>query len=148
MYNILNNWIFLSILALLTSSIGCIAIKYIDTYNYDQYILFSITFIIMGIIGLIYIINNTKSTKIFYNKCSLYLILFIIFFATVLIFNNIVIYHAFKKSPNIAYSHIIINFNVIISILAAYILFKQNISLKSFIGIIIAIIGISITVLN
>ena len=52
--------------------------------------------------------------------------------------------YAFKISPNIGYSHIIINLNVIITVIAAYYLFKQNLDYRCLIGIIISLIGIFI----
>jgi drug/metabolite transporter (DMT)-like permease len=42
----------------------------------------------------------------------------------------------------------IINLNIIFSLLAGYFIFKQNINIKCFVGIIIALIGISIIILN
>tara|TARA_B100001175_G_scaffold317210_1_gene333309 strand:- start:2424 stop:2612 length:189 start_codon:yes stop_codon:yes gene_type:complete len=52
--------------------------------------------------------------------------------------------NAFKISPNIGYSHIIINLNIIITVIAAYYLFKQNLDFRCLIGIIISLIGITI----
>ena len=53
---------------------------------------------------------------------------------------------AFKVSPNIGYSHMIINLNVILSVLAGYFIFKQNVNVKSLIGILIALFGVFIIV--
>ena len=56
--------------------------------------------------------------------------------------------YAMSISPNIGYTHAIINFNVILSLFAAYFLFKQKINYKVFTGVIIALIGFSIIALN
>ena len=67
-------------------------------------------------------------------------------YAIILIFNSLVMQYAFKITPNIGYSHIIINLNVIITVIAGYYLFKQNLDLRCLMGIIISLIGISIIV--
>ena len=71
---------------------------------------------------------------------------FVILYAIILIFNSLVMQYAFKITPNIGYSHIIINLNVIITVIAGYYLFKQNLDLRCLMGIIISLIGISIIV--
>jgi len=56
--------------------------------------------------------------------------------------------YAISKSPNVGYTHAIINFNVILSLIASYFLFKQKINYKVFFGIIIALIGFTIIAFN
>ena len=80
-------------------------------------------------------------------KCDYKLILYS-FFACFIIIGNIIIQYAFSISPNISYTHLIINLNIIITILASYILFKQNMNLQCLMGMIICLIGILIIILN
>ena len=61
-----------------------------------------------------------------------------------LIVNNLAIFWAFKNSPNIGYSHMIINLNVIVTFLVAILFFKQKFNMKSMIGIFITLFGLSI----
>ncbi len=136
-------WILISFLAMLTTSIGVIALKLIDQSKYDNNIFLALTFIFMGLISMIYLMFN-KNSKNLLNNCDKNLIIFVIGFAILLILNNYIIQKAFIISPNIAYSHIIINLNIILSLFSGYYLFKQNIDFKCFIGILISLIGISI----
>ena len=47
-------------------------------------------------------------------------------------------------SPNPGYSHLIVNFNVILTLIFSYILFRSKINKMTFLGIVLAIIGITI----
>jgi len=59
---------------------------------------------------------------------------------------SFIIAKALKLAPNIGYCHLIVNLNVILTLLAGYFLFKQKINIKTFIGIIIALFGIGIVI--
>ena len=141
-----QNWILLAGLALIITSISTISLKYISNTQYNDNIVLAIAFSIMGIFAAIYLIVNSSETKLFCKQCNLYFLIFVILFAIILVLNNYVMNIAFKASPNIGYSHMIINLNVILTLLAGYFLFKQNITFRSFIGIVIAIIGVFIMV--
>ena len=138
------NWIFLALLSTLTTGIGAIGLKLIDNSKYDNIIFLALTFMFMGIFSFFYLVSNNKIKTKLLTSCDRHLIFFVILFAILLILNNIVIQYAFKFSPNIGYSHIIINLNVIITLLAAYYLFKQNLDFRCLIGIIVSLIGIFI----
>ena len=100
----------------------------------------------MGILGLIYYIykkNRNKNLKI-----DKGLLLYSLGFAIFIFICNIIIQEAFSKSPNISYTHIIINLNIIITLIFSNILFKEEINRFCFIGILIALIGIIIIVFN
>ena len=138
------DWISLAFLSTLITAIGTISLKLIDSSKYDNNIFLALTFIFMGIISIFYLISNNKIKTKLLTSCDKYLIFFVILFAILLILNNIVMQYAFKISPNIGYSHLIINLNVIITVIAAYYLFKQTLDFRCLIGIIISLIGISI----
>ena len=138
------NWIALAFLSTLITAIGTISLKIIDNSKYDNNIFLSLTFIFMGIFSIFYLILNNKIKTKLLTSCDKYLIFFVILFSILLILNNVIMQYAFKISPNIGYSHIIINLNVIITVIAAYYLFKQNLDFRCLIGIIISLIGISI----
>lgn len=141
-----TNWILLAALALIVSSISSISLKYISSTQYNDNVVFAIAFIIMGIIAAIYLVINSKDTQLFCKQCDLSFLGFVVLFAAILVLNTYVMNIAFKASPNIGYSHMIINLNVVFSLLAGYFLFKQNINAKSLIGIVIALIGVFIIV--
>ena len=98
--------------------------------------------------SLIYLLINQKFQKKFLSVCDRTLIIFVVLFAFLSIFNNYIIQYAFSISPNIAYSHIIVNLNVIITLFAAYYLFKQDINLNCLLGIFISLFGIGIIAYN
>ena len=140
----MNEWIYLSIIATFITAIGIILIKYIDNSKYDYNLCLCFTFIIMGIISIIYLIYNKNKVKSLLKICNIDFYILILFFAIILIINNIIIKAAFQYTPNIGYSHLIINLNIIITLIASYFLFNQKINWKTFIGIIISLIGICI----
>ena len=141
-----TNWVLLAVLSLLITSISCISLKYISSTQYNDNTVLAIAFIIMGILAATYLVINIKDTKQFCKQCNLSFIIFVVFFAFILVINNYIMNKAFKVSPNIGYSHMIINLNVILSVLAGYFIFKQNVNVKSLIGILIALFGVFIIV--
>ena len=138
------NWIAIAFLSTLITAVGTIGLKLIDNSKYDNNLFLALTFIVMGILTFLYLILNSNAKNKLTNNCDINLLLFVILYAIILIFNSLVMQYAFKISPNIGYSHIIINLNVIITVIAAYYLFKQNIDCRCLIGIIISLTGISI----
>ena len=142
----MNNWIIVSFITTFITAISSISLKIIDMSKYDNYFFFALSFIIMGLISFFYLIIYKDYYKISISNCDNNLLLFVTLFAILLIFNNIFIQYAFKISPNIGYSHIIINLNIIISLIFGYLLFKQKIDVKCLLGIFIALIGISILI--
>jgi drug/metabolite transporter (DMT)-like permease len=143
-----NNWIFLAFSSMIITAMGALSLKYISESKYNDNTILAITFIIMGIFSLGYLIYDTDLSYKFILECNYQITLFILFFSLLLIINNYIMNLAFKNSPNIGYTHMIINLNIIFSLLAGYFIFKQNINIKCFVGIIIALIGISIIILN
>ena len=141
-----NLWIFLSLIATIVSAINVICFKLIDNSKYNNYIFLAITFFITGIICLIYLITSKNNRKLFISNVDYKLFIYTFLFAFIIILNNYCIQLAVKYSPNIGYSHLIINLNIIITLIAGYFLFKQKLNLMTFIGIIISLIGISIII--
>jgi len=141
-----NLWIFLSLIATIVSAIYVICLKLIDNSKYNNYIFLAITFFITGIISLIYLITSKNNRKLFISNVDYKLFIYTFLFAFIIILNNYCIQLAVEYSPNIGYSHLIINLNIIITLIAGYFLFKQKLNLMTFIGIIISLIGISIII--
>ena len=141
-------WILLALLSMFVSGLGVIFLKYINDSEYHTNFFLLITLIFIGIISSIILLINRKN---FIKKCKTYNYKFIflaLFFSILLILNNFCMSYAINISPNIGYTHAIINFNVILSLFAAYFLFKQTINYKIFIGIIFSLLGFTIIALN
>tara|TARA_Y100000389_G_C17383832_1_gene475872 strand:+ start:80 stop:463 length:384 start_codon:yes stop_codon:yes gene_type:complete len=122
--------------------------KYISNNNYDIKIFLSLTFFLLGVLSLIYLLCNHIKLKKFIKDFNINFIYLILFLATIIILTNYFTHSALKLSPNISYCHLIINLNVIVTLLASYFLFKEKFNFKSFIGIIITLIGITIVLIN
>lgn len=141
-------WICFAILSMIISALSTISLKMIDKSKYDNDIFIIFTFIMMGFFSIVYLFLFKNDKNKIIKSCDKQLILFVILFGLLLIINNLCMQYAMKISPNIGYSHLIINLNVIITLFASYFLFKQKINLQSFFGIIITLFGIAIVVSN
>jgi len=143
-----NNWIFLATMAMLITGLSILGLKMMSESNYDNNLILALTFIVMGIFSIFYLIYNKNKTSKFIEHCNYKLFIYILIFSIILILNNYILNVALKNTPNIAYTHMIVNLNIIFSLLAGYFLFKQNINFKCFIGILIALVGILIIIFN
>ena len=145
------SWIYLAIIAMIASASSTIWLKVIDVYkikndnlNDNNLIIISYSFVIMGLISFFYLIfNNANQKKKVLFKLEWLQIFMSIILAILLIVNNIAIFWAFKYSPNIGYSHMIINLNVILTFLVAVLFFKQKFNVKCLIGLFITLVGLS-----
>ena len=139
-------WIFFAILSMIISALSTISLKIIDNSKYENDIFIMLTYIIMAFFSIVYLFLFQNDKNKIIKSCDKQLLFFVILFGLLLIINHLCMQYAMKITPNIGYSHLIINLNVIITLFASYFLFKQKINFQSFIGIIIAILGIAIVV--
>ena len=140
----IDNWIFISFMAMIISSISVISLKIIDKSKYNNYIFILFSFICIGIISLFYLIFNKDKQILFKKNVDKNFILFTVLFGIILLFNSFIFQYSFEISPNISYSHIIINLNIIFTLIASYFLFKQQINIQCLFGIFLCLIGIFI----
>ena len=120
--------------------------KYLTESKCNVKTLTFMSFIISSFIVLIYLPFDKTVINDIKKNIDLKDYLLIILFSVVLIANRLSQVYVFKITPSIGISHLIINANIIVSLLAGYFLFKQMINYKSFIGILITMIGLSITI--
>ena len=141
-------WAYLSICELFITSFSLILTKYLTSTQFDFKILLAIIYILVGIAGVIYLISqkNSKEFKDVFKNAGLFIIVLLLVSASFRILGSFIIAKALKIAPNIGYCHLIVNLNVVLSLLAGYFLFKQKINTKTFIGIIIALFGVGIVV--
>ena len=133
----MDTWIIYSFIASILSALTLIILKVFT----DNVGFLLISFVIVGIMSLIYLLGfYTTDVKVMLPYAFLYAILFISM--------NILICYAFKCSTNISYAHLIINLNIILTIIASYFLFKQKLNIYTLIGIIITLIGVTIVIFN
>ena len=141
-------WAYLSICELFITSFSLILTKYLTNTQFDFKILLAIIYILVGLAGVMYLIANkdTKELKDVFKNAGLFIVILLFVSASFRIFGSFIIAKALKIAPNIGYCHLIVNLNVVFSLLAGYFLFKQKINIKTFIGILIALFGIGIVV--
>ena len=141
-------WAYLSVCELFITSFSLILTKYLTNTEFDFKILLAIIYILVGVAGVIYLITqkNSKEFKDVFKNAGLFIAVLLLISACFRIFGSFIIAKALKIAPNIGYCHLIVNLNVVLSLLAGYFLFKQKINSKTFIGIIIALFGVGIVV--
>jgi len=107
----------------------------------------------MGVLSLIWLLCNKK--KFLYSKNNLInilrnkkLIIFIIVFSIISLFNTIIVQKALTLTPNISYTHAIVNLNIILVLLGSCLFFNQKINYKSLLGIILSLSGVLLITLN
>tara|TARA_Y100000992_G_scaffold69024_2_gene43129 strand:+ start:3775 stop:4149 length:375 start_codon:yes stop_codon:yes gene_type:complete len=120
--------------------------KYISYTKCNLKNIIFLTFLLASFIILLYIPFDKNFIIDIRNNITIKDFLLIIFFTFLLIFNRLTQSYTFKITPNIGYSHLIINANIIITLLGSYLLFNQKINYKSIIGIFITLIGLFITI--
>lgn len=141
-------WAYLSVCELFITSFSLILTKYLTNTEFDFKILLAIIYILVGVAGVIYLLTqkNSKEFKDVFKNAGIFIGVLLLVSACFRIFGSFIIAKALKIAPNIGYCHLIVNLNVVLSLLAGYFLFKQKINSKTFIGIIIALIGVGIVV--
>tara|TARA_B100000902_G_scaffold399948_1_gene473897 strand:+ start:10315 stop:10767 length:453 start_codon:yes stop_codon:yes gene_type:complete len=141
-------WAYLSVCELFITSFSLILTKYLTNTEFDFKILLAIIYILVGVAGVIYLITqkNSKEFKDIFKNAGFFIAVLLLVSACFRIFGSFIIAKALKIAPNIGYCHLIVNLNVVLSLLAGYFLFKQKINTKTFIGIIIALFGVGIVV--
>ena len=133
----MDNWVILSLIAMLATSIHVIMNKYINLYTKNCNHL------------VIYIVCNNKEYKEFvFDKNIKKLLLLSFAISITILFYNISLNFAVKTVKNISYCQLIINFSIILTIMLASILFKQYIDNFSLFGMLLCFIGFSIVIYN
>jgi drug/metabolite transporter (DMT)-like permease len=142
-----NLWIFLSMFVLFFTAGKTIMLKVFDNSKYDSYICLASSFLLIGVFSLIYLVINKNNVKkiVYSNNCNDFLKLVSIF--TILSIGALIFGPwAINLSPNITYNHLIINLNIILTLIASYFLFRQKLNWWTFTGILITLIGVSIVI--
>lgn len=141
-----NLWIYLSILSCVITAITVVLMKYISYTKCNIKTLIIISFLIGAFFTLLYIPFDKDFKNDIIKNITKKDILLIIIFSIILLCNRFSQAYTYKISPNIGYSHLIINANVIITLIASYLLFNNKINCQSFFGIILTLLGLAITI--
>ena len=142
-------WVYLSLLEVFITSSSLIVTKFLTTTNIDVKLTIALTYIVVGFNSILYILYNKKENfKIISSNISKFIIVLILISAFLRTFGSVIIAKALEIAPNISYCHLIVNTNVILTLIASYFIFKQQINLHAFMGIIITLIGMFIVIIN
>ena len=114
------------------------ASKIARKYNYIDYIIHVNIFVF--IITMIYVLFTKRKIKIINDYNDLFLIFLKLFIVFIIV--EPCIFNAFKNSDNPSKSVSIINLNILILLFITIIFFKQKISFKQLLGVIIIFIGL------
>lgn len=136
-------WLIFSILALIASSLHMIFYKFLSKSNIPNDICISLVFILSGILSFIYLFFNRNRIKI--NECKLN-INKLSAGALIILFFNFFLLKSIDYSPKTSYPLLVINLNIILTAIMSYFIFKEKISYKAFIGILLTVIGLSIVI--
>ena len=142
----MNNWILLAFIACVFTTLEVLAMKKISLFG-DQISVddsFLVAIIIIGFICFLIFISKagslTQRIKSLWSLNSLIILIYGLFILT----HRYFFIKSVDISPNPGYSHLIVNFNVILTLIFSYILFRSKINRMTFLGIVLAIIGITI----
>jgi len=144
---LISNWIIIAFIGTIITAFGAIGMKFISNSKYDNKVFILFSFILAGLLSALYLIFDRESYYNFINNCEISFVIYTLLFAIIVLSANLIKLYAFSISPNIAYTHIIVNINIVFTLIASILLFNQKINIESFIGIVITFIGITIIAL-
>ena len=139
-------WVYLSLIVMILSALSVIILKILKDTNIDILMLLAIGYILTGICFLIYILKNFNVFKITINKLSLIILFLLLAFFIFHICSQQLMAMALSTSPNTGLCHLIINTNVILTLIISFFLFKEKINFKTFLGIVVTFIGITLVI--
>ena len=146
----MDNWILFAFIACIFTTLEVLAMKKISLFG-DQISVddsFLVAIIIIGFICFLIFIskagNLTQRIKSLWSVNALIILIYGLFMLT----HRYFFIKSVDISPNPGYSHLIVNFNVILTLIFSYVLFRSKINRMTFLGIVLAIIGITIVALH
>jgi drug/metabolite transporter (DMT)-like permease len=146
---IIQPWILYAIINAFVTSFGLTNYKYLTDLSPNISITLALCFTIIGFFAIIYLLFNRREalelyTKNHASKLAIHVGLFAIF----LISTRYLFFKSVNTSPNIGYTHMIVNLNVLVTFVLGYILFRQKINSKTLLGIILCLAGLFIIIHN
>jgi len=148
MYNTLTNnrWVLFSFIATFSTAFALLTLKLLKKTKFDILILLGFSYIISAIISIIYILNNKSEFIYIKNNLSILILALVFLFSLFHICSQYFMSNAIALSPNTGYCHLIVNLNIIITLIASYFIFKEKINIHTALGILITLIGVGIVI--
>lgn len=143
----MERWILFALLVCFISGIEVTNLKFIsNNCGDDLELIICIGFILAGCLALLYLISRKDDVKkIKFNRKML---IGIVLFGTLILLGRYLFINSVKLTPNIGYSHMIVNLNIVLTLIFAYILFGQKINIYTFLGILLCLLGLFVIVKN
>jgi drug/metabolite transporter (DMT)-like permease len=141
----MNSWVVYALLAMFITGFEVINLKYIELISSDIVAVLALCFVFTGLISLAYLLFNKVNVSLTMLE-DYRIILSGLAFAGLLISSRYYYLKSVETAPNIGYTHMIINLNVIITLVLAYLFFSQTINLMGFCGITICLLGLFIII--
>lgn len=142
----MEQWIYLSLIVCIVTGFEVTNLKFItkNCKKHNIRLIVSMGFVLLGFVSLLYLIYRREDVKKV--KFSRNVILGLLFFGVLLLSNKYFFLNAVDVSPNVGYAHLIVNMNVILTLLLAYFLFGQTINKFTFFGISLCLIGLYVII--
>ena len=141
-----NLWIYLSFLVMFTTAFSLILLKILNNTKLNIIILLGLGYIIAALFSITYMIYNKNEFKYTINNLSVFVLSLIFIFVILHICSQNILSKAIVLAPNTSYCHLIINLNIIVTLLISYFLFNEKINIMTLFGIIITLLGICIVI--
>ncbi len=144
---VIASWILYALANTFLTACGLANFKYLSAISTDAFTTLAECLVLAGLVAFVYLSVNIKNT-VQYNKTVdnkklfRHMLLFVFFIFT----TRYCYIKSVSTSPNVGYTHIIVNMNAIISLILAYFLFGQTINAKTFLGICLCICGLFVII--
>lgn len=137
-------WIYLTFLATLLTGLRVFLVNLTSKsyFNNDYLLIGSIVYIIAGIFGLIYCLTNYNYSINVISNFDKNFLLLIIATGFMHYLTSVIVFKTLKITPNLTYSHTIINTNILITLLLSYCFFKESFNMLTLTGIFLILIGV------
>lgn len=141
-------WILYALTNTFFTAFGLANFKYLSSISTDSFTTLAECLVLAGLVAFLYLIFNVKNT-VQYNKTvdNKKLLRHMLLFVLFIFITRYCYIKSVETSPNVGYTHIIVNLNAIISVILAYYLFNQTINLKTLLGIILCILGLFVIIM-
>jgi drug/metabolite transporter (DMT)-like permease len=141
-----NLWIILSIVACFLTALKVNLFNVISLLKKNSLLIVSLFYLCAGLFGLFFfMLTNKSQININYDFKTIILILFTGF---ILLITTTLVIYTLKITPNLAYTHSIINLNIIITIILSYLVFNQKLNKFTLFGMLLSLLGIIIVIFN
>ena len=142
----MNSWILFAFIACVFTTLEVLAMKKISLFG-DQISVddsFLAAIIAIGFICFLIFISKRGSLRSRIKSLWSLNALVILVYGLFMLTHRYFFIKSVDVSPNPGYSHLIVNFNVILTLIFSYILFRSKINRMTLLGIVLSIIGITI----